>query len=70
MLLQLIESYLKQVGILCCPPSSEYNVFLSPRVMGLSRYEVLEKIQPFFYRNVINEGIELLRFGSPTEVAK
>jgi predicted nucleotidyltransferase len=50
--------------------SNEYDVFLSPRVMGLSRFEVLEKVQPLCYRNIIDEGIELLRFGSPVEVAE
>jgi predicted nucleotidyltransferase len=41
--------------------STEYETFLSVRVMSLTHFQRLKSIQPLLYRNVCRDGLELVR---------
>jgi len=44
--------------------SNEYDVFLSIRLMSLARFRNLQTIQPFFFQNIQQEGLELIRLNN------
>ena len=44
--------------------SNEYDVFLSVRVMSLTRFQRLQSVQPLLYQSICRDGLELLRLGN------
>ena len=44
--------------------SNEYEVFLSVRLMSLARFRNLRTIQPFFFQNIQQESLELIRLSN------
>jgi predicted nucleotidyltransferase len=49
------------IRFLAARVASEYDVFLSVRMMGLARFLSLRSLQPLLYENITRDGLELLR---------
>jgi len=50
--------------------SNEYEVFLSVRLMSLARFRNLRTIQPFFFQNIQQESLELIRLSNKPGLVK
>ena len=50
--------------------SNEYEVFLSIRLMSLARFRNLRTIQPFFFQNIQQESLELIRLSNKPDLVK
>ncbi len=50
--------------------STQYDIFLSPKVMGIRHFQRVKRVQPLFYQNIRKDGVELFRTGNSPGLAK
>ncbi len=50
--------------------SNQYDIFLSPKVMGIKHFQRLKREQPLFYQSIRQDGVELFRSGKRRGLAK
>lgn len=60
---------LEPIRFLVARLSNEHDVFLSPWIISLERFERLHQYQPLLYDRICLEGVELLRQGQQPVVS-